>query len=225
MLLAGGSFTLYYRALKRDPKPLLRSSEFKVYLLVVAGITLWAFVASGNDGGQAAGFRDALVHHRVDGDHHRLRHHRVRPVEPDDAVGAAVGDADRCDGRLDGRRRQAGAGDGDRQLRPPRGAATPASASRSPGAGRQRHPARRRRPPGRRLHDPRARDLRWWGGADLGDRAGHDHVVVVVGDGVRQRRAGSRLARSRQRLPVDPRARAERSRWPRCCSAASRSIR
>lgn len=60
MLLAGGSFTLYYRALKRDPKPLLRSSEFKVYLLVVAGITLWSFIASGNDGAQAAGFRDAL---------------------------------------------------------------------------------------------------------------------------------------------------------------------
>ncbi len=60
MLLAGGSFTLYYRALKRDPKPLLRSTEFRVYLLVVAAITLWAFVASGNDGGQAAGFRDSL---------------------------------------------------------------------------------------------------------------------------------------------------------------------
>ena len=60
MLLAGGSFTLYYRALDRDPMPLLRSSEFKVYLLVVAGITLWAVVASGYDGGQQAGFRDAL---------------------------------------------------------------------------------------------------------------------------------------------------------------------
>jgi len=60
MLLAGGSFTLYYRALKRDPKPLLRSSEFRVYLLMVAGVTLWAFWASGRDGGQAAGFRDAL---------------------------------------------------------------------------------------------------------------------------------------------------------------------
>lgn len=60
MLLAGGTFTLYYRALKRDPKPLLRSSEFRVYLLVVSAITMWAFVASGNDGGQAAGFRDAL---------------------------------------------------------------------------------------------------------------------------------------------------------------------
>lgn len=60
MLLAGGSFTLYYRALKRDPKPLLRSSEFRVYLLVVAAVAAWAFVASGNDGGQAAGFREAL---------------------------------------------------------------------------------------------------------------------------------------------------------------------
>ncbi len=60
MLLAGGSFTLYYRALKRDPKPLLRSSEFRVYLIVVAAIAMWSFVASGFDGGQASGFRDAL---------------------------------------------------------------------------------------------------------------------------------------------------------------------
>lgn len=60
MFLAGGSFTLYYRALKRDPGPLLRSTEFHVYLVVVALITLWAFIASGNDGGQAAGFRDSL---------------------------------------------------------------------------------------------------------------------------------------------------------------------
>lgn len=60
MLLAGGSFTLYYRALKRDPGPLLRSTEFHVYLAVVALITLWAFIASGNGGGQAAGFRDAM---------------------------------------------------------------------------------------------------------------------------------------------------------------------
>jgi len=60
MLLAGGSFTLYYRALKRDPQPLLRSTEFRVYLGVVAFIALWAFVVSGNDGGQAAGFRDSL---------------------------------------------------------------------------------------------------------------------------------------------------------------------
>ena len=60
MMLAGGSFTLYYRALKRDPGPLLRSTELHVYLVVVGLITLWAFIASGNDGGQAAGFRDSL---------------------------------------------------------------------------------------------------------------------------------------------------------------------
>jgi trk/ktr system potassium uptake protein len=60
MVLAGGSFTLYYRALKRDVKPLARSTEFKVYLVIVAAIALWAFIASGNDGGQAAGFRDSL---------------------------------------------------------------------------------------------------------------------------------------------------------------------
>lgn len=60
MLLAGGSFTLYYRAIRGNPRPLLRSTEFHVYLLVVAAIALWAFVSSGNNGHQAAGFRDAL---------------------------------------------------------------------------------------------------------------------------------------------------------------------
>jgi trk system potassium uptake protein TrkH len=60
MLFAGGSFTLWYRALRRNPKPLLRSTEFRVYLLVVAAITLWAFVMSGTSGGESAGFRDSL---------------------------------------------------------------------------------------------------------------------------------------------------------------------
>ncbi len=60
MLLAGGSFTLWYRALRRDPKPLLRSTEFKVYLLVVAGVTAWAYVTAGTGGGQASGFRETL---------------------------------------------------------------------------------------------------------------------------------------------------------------------
>ncbi len=60
MFLAGGSFTLYYRAFKRDPAPLLRSTEFRVYLAVVAGVTTFAFVMSGADGGQASGFRDSL---------------------------------------------------------------------------------------------------------------------------------------------------------------------
>jgi trk system potassium uptake protein TrkH len=60
MLFAGGSFTLYYRAIRKNPKPLLRSTEFRVYLLIVALICAWAFISSGWEGGQAAGFRDSL---------------------------------------------------------------------------------------------------------------------------------------------------------------------
>ena len=60
MLLAGGSFTLYWRAIRGNVKPLLRSTEFHVYLLMVAAITGWAFVTAANGQGQATGFRDAL---------------------------------------------------------------------------------------------------------------------------------------------------------------------
>lgn len=60
MLFAGGSFTLYYRAIRGNPKPLLRSNEFHLYLLIVAAIAGWAFVSAGFDGGQSTGFRDAL---------------------------------------------------------------------------------------------------------------------------------------------------------------------
>ncbi|WP_394944407.1 TrkH family potassium uptake protein [uncultured Ilumatobacter sp.] len=60
MLLAGGSFTLYWRALRGNVKPLLRSTEFHVYLAFVGAVALWAFVTSGNNGGQPTGFRDAL---------------------------------------------------------------------------------------------------------------------------------------------------------------------
>lgn len=60
MLFAGGSFTLYWRAIRGNVKPLLRSTEFRVYLVMVGLIALWAFVTSGSSGGQAAGFRDAL---------------------------------------------------------------------------------------------------------------------------------------------------------------------
>lgn len=60
MFLAGGSFTLYWRAIRGNPKPLLVSTEFRVYILVVLAITLWAFVTSGNGGAEAAGFRDSL---------------------------------------------------------------------------------------------------------------------------------------------------------------------
>lgn len=60
MILAGGSFTLYWRALRGNVKPLLRSTEFRVYLLMVGVITLWAFVTAANGDGEATGFRDAL---------------------------------------------------------------------------------------------------------------------------------------------------------------------
>jgi trk system potassium uptake protein TrkH len=60
MLLAGGSFTLYYRAIRGNPRPLLRSDEFHLYLLIVGAIAIWAFISAGFDGGQSTGFRDAM---------------------------------------------------------------------------------------------------------------------------------------------------------------------
>ena len=60
MFLAGGSFTLYYRALRANPKPLLRSTEFRLYLLYVGVVTGWAYLSAGYGGGQASGFRDTL---------------------------------------------------------------------------------------------------------------------------------------------------------------------
>ncbi len=60
MFLAGGSFTLYYRALRRDPKPLLRSTEFRIYILVVIAVAQWCFLTSGNGAGNPAGFRESL---------------------------------------------------------------------------------------------------------------------------------------------------------------------
>ena len=60
MFLAGGSFTLYYRALRRDVKPLLVSTEFRIYMAFVVGTTLWCFVVSGTGDGSSAGFRDSM---------------------------------------------------------------------------------------------------------------------------------------------------------------------
>jgi trk system potassium uptake protein TrkH len=60
MFLAGGSFTLYYRALRRDVKPLLVSTEFRIYGLIVVGATLWCYVTSGASGGTAAEFRESM---------------------------------------------------------------------------------------------------------------------------------------------------------------------
>ncbi len=60
MLLAGGTFTLYYRALRGNPKPLVQSTEFRLYLLVVLGVALWASITAGDGAGEASGFRDTL---------------------------------------------------------------------------------------------------------------------------------------------------------------------
>jgi trk system potassium uptake protein TrkH len=60
MFLAGGSFTLYYRALRGNVKPLFVSSEFRIYALFVAGATTWCFVTSGTGDGSSSGFRDAM---------------------------------------------------------------------------------------------------------------------------------------------------------------------
>lgn len=60
MVLAGGNFTLYYRALRRDPKPLLQSTEVRLYLAIVVGVGLWCFFVAGEGDGTSAGFRDAV---------------------------------------------------------------------------------------------------------------------------------------------------------------------
>ncbi|MEO9166124.1 MAG: TrkH family potassium uptake protein [Aquihabitans sp.] len=60
MLLAGGNFTLYYRALRRNPKPLLQSTELRLYLAIVAGVGLWCFFVSGSGDATSAGFRDSM---------------------------------------------------------------------------------------------------------------------------------------------------------------------
>ena len=36
------------------------STEFRVYLLIVIGTTLWAYVTSGTGDGTSAGFRDSM---------------------------------------------------------------------------------------------------------------------------------------------------------------------
>ncbi|MEL6892198.1 MAG: TrkH family potassium uptake protein [Actinomycetota bacterium] len=60
MFIAGTSFALLYKVIRRNPAPLFLSTEFQVYVFVVAAVTMWVFVTSGNSGGQAAGFRDSL---------------------------------------------------------------------------------------------------------------------------------------------------------------------
>ena len=60
MLLAGGSFTLYFRALRGNVKPLLRSSELHLYLVVVLLASTYAFVANDASGPASERLRDAV---------------------------------------------------------------------------------------------------------------------------------------------------------------------
>ncbi len=60
MFIAGTSFTLLYKVLRRNPAPLLISTEFQVYVLVVAAMTVWIVLTAGNGAGETAGVRDAL---------------------------------------------------------------------------------------------------------------------------------------------------------------------
>lgn len=60
MFLAGGSFTLYYRALRGNPKPLLRSAEFRVYTAVVV-VSAWiVFVIADTDTNASTHLRDSF---------------------------------------------------------------------------------------------------------------------------------------------------------------------
>jgi trk system potassium uptake protein TrkH len=60
MLLAGGSFALYYRALRGRPGPLLRSLEFRTYLGVVLVASLVAHTFAGPGLGGAGHLRDSV---------------------------------------------------------------------------------------------------------------------------------------------------------------------
>jgi trk system potassium uptake protein len=60
MFLAGGSFALYYRALRGRPGPLLRSTEFRVYLAVVLVSVAVVFVTAGADTPASDHLRDSF---------------------------------------------------------------------------------------------------------------------------------------------------------------------
>lgn len=60
MFWAGTSFTLLYKVLRGSPGPLLRSIEFRFYLIVVAIATVLVFVTAEGVARDADGFRSAL---------------------------------------------------------------------------------------------------------------------------------------------------------------------
>jgi trk system potassium uptake protein len=60
MFLAGGSFALYYRALRGHVRPLVHSTELHVYALVVAVAALTVFAVADAETGAAEHLRDSL---------------------------------------------------------------------------------------------------------------------------------------------------------------------
>lgn len=60
MFLAGGSFALYYRALRGHVRPLLRSTELHAYAAVVVVATLTVLAVANTDTAAAEQVRDAL---------------------------------------------------------------------------------------------------------------------------------------------------------------------
>lgn len=60
MFLAGGSFALYFRALRGQPGPLLRSSEFRAYAAVVLASVAVVFVAADTETSLAEHLRNSF---------------------------------------------------------------------------------------------------------------------------------------------------------------------
>jgi trk system potassium uptake protein len=60
MFLAGGSFALYYRAVRGNLKPLVRSTELHVYALVVLGASALMFLMADSDTAASEHLRDSL---------------------------------------------------------------------------------------------------------------------------------------------------------------------
>ncbi len=60
MFLAGGSFTLYFRAMRGNVKPLLQSSEFHLYLVIVTGASLIVFLSNDVEGAFHSRIRDSI---------------------------------------------------------------------------------------------------------------------------------------------------------------------
>ena len=60
MFLAGGSFTLYFRAIRGNVKPLLQSSEFHLYLVIVTGASLIVFLSNDAEGAFHSRIRDSI---------------------------------------------------------------------------------------------------------------------------------------------------------------------